>query len=116
MEKIRFHEKWFYAYQSYEFASAPVEPFCEVTIPHDAMIHEERVKDLPGGRNTGYYPYASYECMMDKRPEKDDQEEESKDVNEAMTKGQHVFKSLITSPEVASFVEEAMGIRGYRGL
>lgn len=61
MEKIRFHEKWFYAHQSYEFASTPVEPFCEVTIPHDAMIHEERVKDLPGGRNTGYYPYASYE-------------------------------------------------------
>ena len=58
-------------------------------------------------------------CMMDMRPEPgsgaaDAAEaagtaEQSKDVNEAMTKGQHVFKSLITSPQVAAQVEEALG-------
>lgn len=46
-------------------------------------------------------------CMMEQQHA--GQENESKDVNEAMTTKQHVFKSLITSPEVAAKVEEAMG-------
>ena len=61
MKKILFNDHWSYAPQSFEFCSSPTVSFKNVTLPHDALIHEERVPGLPGGKNTGYYPYGSYE-------------------------------------------------------
>ena len=61
MKKILYNSDWEYAHASYEFLSTPTEPFTKIDLPHDALIHEARVPDLPGGKNTGFYPYGVYE-------------------------------------------------------
>lgn len=47
-------------------------------------------------------------CMMDQRPSQHDSGN-AKDINEEMTRSQHVFKSMITTRKAAELVEEAMG-------
>ena len=61
MKKTLFNDSWLFARQSCEFLSTPTEPYREITLPYDAMLHEKRDLSLPGGRNTGYYPSGSYE-------------------------------------------------------
>lgn len=61
MLKQLFNDNWSYAPLSFEFCSTPTKPFRSITLPHDALIHEERCPELPGGVNTGYYPYEAYE-------------------------------------------------------
>lgn len=47
MKKISFNENW-------RCNGAPV------TLPHDAMIHETRAADAPGGGGHGYFPGGVY--------------------------------------------------------
>lgn len=50
--KISFNDHWHF----YKEGCAPVS----VTLPHDAMIHEQRQADCPSGVNTGYFPGGVY--------------------------------------------------------
>lgn len=46
---------------SWEFRSASAEVWQDITLPHDAMIHESRRPDAPGGSETGYFLGGKYE-------------------------------------------------------
>jgi len=46
--------------QGWEYARAGVEDWTPVSLPHDAMIHEQRDPGLPSGHNTGWYPGGAY--------------------------------------------------------
>lgn len=53
MKKISFNENW-------TFKKQGENQFVPVVIPHDAMIHEEREPDGPGGSAHGYFPGGIY--------------------------------------------------------
>ncbi len=53
MKKIGFNDNWLF----YKEGSAAGTP---VTLPHDAMIHEKRLPDAPGGSGHGYFPGGIY--------------------------------------------------------
>ena len=44
----------------WEFAKANAGSWTSVRLPHDAMIHETRTPDAPGGADVGYFPGGSY--------------------------------------------------------
>lgn len=53
MEKISLNQKWI-------FKKSGEETGTQVTLPHDAMILEERVPSTKNGSNTGFYPGGTY--------------------------------------------------------
>lgn len=53
MNRMEFNEGWLFCRQG-EVDRIPV------TLPHDAMIHEQRVADAPGGSGHGYFPGGVY--------------------------------------------------------
>lgn len=53
MQRIDFNDNWSFHKQGYTDAKA-------VTLPHDAMIHESRRADVPGGSGHGYFPGGIY--------------------------------------------------------
>lgn len=63
MKKLDFCSGWFF--------SSAKEPDNElpVTLPHDAMIHEQRDPACVGGHSTGYYPGGVYRYRKDFLPE-----------------------------------------------
>ena len=46
--------------EGWEFARAGGDDWTPVSLPHDAMIHEERDPGLVSGHNTGWYPGGAY--------------------------------------------------------
>lgn len=54
MQKVEFNEDW-------RFRRVGEETWKVVTLPHDAMIGEERKKDNAGGTNTGWFTGYNYE-------------------------------------------------------
>jgi beta-galactosidase len=55
MQKINFNDNWQYRHLDSN------EAWTSVTLPHDAMISEERTPDADGGTNTGWYKAYDYE-------------------------------------------------------
>ena len=55
MQKLDFNQGWQFAR-----LSAPAASAIPVTLPHDAMLHEQRQPDGANGRTTGYYPGGLY--------------------------------------------------------
>ena len=69
MEKIKYNEGW-----SFWNAVRPEEKI-KVTLPHDAMLTEKRLPNMPGGAAVGYFPGGKYyyekefigkECLKDR--------------------------------------------------
>ncbi|TGY97229.1 glycoside hydrolase family 2 protein [Petralouisia muris] len=54
MKGIPFHEGWFYKHDGEKGQGR------KVTIPHDAMLREQRSRTAPGGANTGWYDGYDY--------------------------------------------------------
>ena len=53
MKKIPFHQGW-------EFKKTSDEQWHQVTLPHDAMLWEERKEDAPGGSAAGFFTGGKY--------------------------------------------------------
>lgn len=53
MEKINLNSNW-------EYCLKGTENWMKVNLPHDAMIHRERIKKLKNGSYTGFYPSGDY--------------------------------------------------------
>ncbi len=53
MKKINFNSNWKYCLKG-------TENWINVNLPHDAMIHRERIKKLKNGSYTGFYPSGDY--------------------------------------------------------
>ena len=60
MEKVSFHENWLFckgAGTALDSLNGKMNDSIPVTLPHDAMILNERQKELPYGNCVGYFPY-----------------------------------------------------------
>ena len=53
MSRTSFNEGWKYGHLNEEWRK-------DITLPHDAMIYENRTADSPGGKNTGWYEGFDY--------------------------------------------------------
>ena len=53
MEKINLNSNW-------EYCLKGTENWIKANLPHDAMIHRERIKKLKNGSYTGFYPSGDY--------------------------------------------------------
>ncbi len=58
MKRIDFNRKWFFSEDAGSWFSGTNAK--EVTLPHDAMIHEKRNADNPSGAAGGYFPGGDY--------------------------------------------------------
>ena len=58
MKTISFNANWRYAHLG-------ENDWQDVTLPHDAMLSEQRTEDAPGGTNTGFFAGRDYEYVKD---------------------------------------------------
>ncbi|WP_138750763.1 glycoside hydrolase family 2 TIM barrel-domain containing protein [Paenibacillus sinopodophylli] len=60
MLKQSFNEKWVFSKGTINFSASNSDQEIEVTLPHDAMVLEERNKNCDNQHNTGYFPGGNY--------------------------------------------------------
>ncbi|MDQ8734267.1 glycoside hydrolase family 2 TIM barrel-domain containing protein [Paenibacillus sp. LHD-38] len=60
MLRKSFNEKWSFSKGTISFSLSRSAPEMEITLPHDAMVLEERDQDCGNQHNTGYFPGGNY--------------------------------------------------------
>ena len=75
MAKHDIHAGWAFRKKATSFSElvgVGVDPWVEVTLPHDAMLSQPRDPSIPTGANTGYFPSGRFEYRRTFRFAEDD--------------------------------------------